>query len=101
MPDDELRGVDIPSIVFFAERKCGGIFELALQAIDTVRALRSNEPIHLVVRAPEPVSGKSGLSGREAWLSCLGLVYAGREDRLLARAEARLAPLAALAGSGA
>lgn len=66
-----------------------------------VRALRSNEPIHLVVRAPEPVSGKSGLGGREAWLSCLGLVYAGLEDRLLARIEVRLAPLAALAGSGA
>lgn len=61
-----------------------------------VRALRSNEPLHLLVRAPEPASGKAGLSACEARLSSWGLVYAGREDRLLAHAEVQLAPLAAL-----
>jgi hypothetical protein len=60
-----------------------------------VRALRSNEPIHLLVSTPEPVAGKGGLAGREARLSSLALVYAGQEDRLLAQAEVQLAPMAA------
>ena len=61
-----------------------------------VRALRSNEPIHLLVRAPEPVASKAGLAGHEARLSSLAWVYAGQEDRLLAQAEVQLAPLATL-----
>ena len=63
-----------------------------------VRTLRSNEPLHLLVRAPEPVAGKGGLAGHAARLRSLGLVYAGREDRLLAQAEVQLAPLAGLPG---
>ncbi|HPF58801.1 MAG TPA: hypothetical protein PK820_08415 [Candidatus Competibacteraceae bacterium] len=62
----------------------------------TARALRSNEPIHLLVRAPKPMLGKAGLSGHEARLSSLGLIYSGQEDRLLAQAEVQLAPLAVL-----
>jgi len=60
-----------------------------------VRALRSNEPLHLLVRAPAPVADKGGWAGPVARLSSLALVYAGREDRLLAQAEVQLAPLAA------
>lgn len=66
----------------------------------TVRALRSNDPLHLLVRIPEPVADKGGLAGQVARLSSLGLVYAGREDRLLAQAEVQLAPLAALPKAG-
>lgn len=65
-----------------------------------VRALRSNEPIHLLVRTPEPIAGRGGLAGREARLSSLALVYAGQEDRLLAQAEVQLAPMAAPSTSG-
>ncbi len=61
-----------------------------------VRALRSNEPLHLLVRAPERVAGKGGLAGHDVRLSSLGLVYAGREDQLLAQAEVLLAPLAGI-----
>jgi hypothetical protein len=61
-----------------------------------VRALRSNEPLHLLVRAPAPVANKGGWAGPVARLSSLALVYAGREDRLLAQAEVQLAPLATL-----
>jgi hypothetical protein len=63
-----------------------------------VRALRSNEPIHLLVRTPEPVVNKGGWP--VARLRSLALVYAGREDRLLAQAEVQLAPLAALRPPG-
>lgn len=62
--------------------------------VPAVRALRSNEPIHLLVRTPEPVTGQGGLGGREVRLRSLALVYAGQEDRLLAQAEVQLAPLA-------
>ena len=64
------------------------------------RMLRSNEALHLLVRTPEPMSGKAGLSGHEARLSSLGLIYSGQEDRLLAQAEVQLAPLAALLRTG-
>lgn len=65
-----------------------------------VEALRSNEPIHLLVRAPEPAHSAGGSGGGER-LKSLGLVYAGQEDRLLAQAEVQLAPLAAVPPSSA
>lgn len=77
---------------FFNEPLVYAAHRISVQG-PAVRALRSNEPLHLLVRTPQPVAGKGGLVRYETRLSSLGLVYAGREDRLLAQAEVQLAPL--------
>jgi len=82
---------------FFNEPLVYAAHRISVQG-PAARALRSNEPIHLLVRTPDPVADKGGWP--VARLRSLALVYAGREDRLLAQAEVQLAPLAALPEPG-
>lgn len=62
-----------------------------------IQVLRSNEALHLLVRTPEAIADKGEGTGHQRWLHSPGLVYVGREDRLLAQAEVQLAPLASVA----
>lgn len=67
----------------------------------TALALRSNDALHLLVRGPEPLAGGGGLGLTVEQVRYVGLVYMGADDRLLARAEVLLAPLAAITGARA
>lgn len=67
----------------------------------TVAALRSNDTLHLLVHGPELLPAGNGLGINVVQTRYAGLLYAGADDRLLLRAELLLAPLAAIAGTGA